>query len=545
MKHRNYLIALAVPVILHGVAPVNAQIAPAGGPAGAFGGLQPGLGTLPLLGQGRTRSVTAENPTGEKGKGGMAIPNPSEPKPAAGARAADDLGQGWKVRPFLRINAGETATLMDVKGPGIIQHMWLVENIHAENMGRGMVIRMYWDDEKEPSVECPALEFFAVGHGRVGTVNSLPVVVNARNSLNCFWPMPFDKRARVTLTNESGEDNTLVAYQITYVETTVPANAGRFHAQYRQARTADQNPYTILDGVKGQGRYAGTFISWTQMERGWFGEGEVKFYMDGDGKFPTICGTGTEDYFLASFGFPERYSTAYAGSTLASNENADPPQLWSVYRWHVQDPINFEKDLRVTIQALGWGPKYRVLKNDMISSVAYWYQTEPHAPFPKLPSLNERKNLTKPQSAMLKGALECEDLVVTASSPGSNPGRQDLAQYGSGWSSDAHLWVHGKKAGDFVEIKVPAGDLAKAKLVMHATRAPDYGKLAFSVNGKAAGVEFDGYAEKPVPSGPIDLGTHEAKNGEFLIRAELTGANPSSSGDKYFAGLDAVVVEKP
>ena len=140
MKHRSYLIALAVPVILHGFAPVNAQIAPAGGPAGALGGLQPGLGTLPLLGQGRTRSVTAENPTGEKGKGGMAIPNPSEPKPAAGARAADDLGQGWKVRPFLRINAGETATLMDVKGPGIIQHMWLVENIHAENMGRGMVI---------------------------------------------------------------------------------------------------------------------------------------------------------------------------------------------------------------------------------------------------------------------------------------------------------------------------------------------------------------------------------------------------------------------
>lgn len=543
MKYRTQIIALATFVVLQGMVPVNAQISSDAGAVGAFGGLQFGLGTLPLLGQGRTRSVTAENPTGEKGKGGMAVPDPAAPNRPAGAAAADDLGQGWKVRPFLRINAGETSTLMDVKGPGIIQHMWLVENIHAEKMGRGMVIRMYWDDEKEPSVECPALEFFAVGHGRVGTVNSLPVIVNARNSLNCFWSMPFEKRARVTLTNESGEDNVLVAYQITYVETAVPANAGKFHAQYRQARTADQNPYTILDGVKGQGRYVGTFISWTQMEKGWFGEGEVKFYMDGDGKFPTICGTGTEDYFLASFGFPQLYSTAYAGCTLAANENADPPQLWSVYRWHIQDPINFEKELRVTIQALGWGPKYRLLKQDMISSVAYWYQNEPHSPFPKLPSLNDRKNLSKPESTMLKGALECENLKIVGSSPGGASSRQDLGQYGSGWSGGAHLWFQGKKVGDFIEMEIPTGGMISAKLVMHATQAPDYGKLAFTVNGKPAGTEFDGYAEKPAPSGPIDLGIHQPKDGKILIRIELTGTNRASKGERYFAGLDAVVIE--
>ncbi len=360
-------------------------------------GFQTGLGTLPLLGQGKTRSITAENPTGEKGKGGMAIPDPANQ--AAGARAADDLGQGWKVRPFIRVNTGQTAVLMDVKGPGIIQHMWLVENIHGENMDRGMVIRMYWDGEETPSVECPALEFFAVGHGRVGQVNSLPVTVNARNALSCFWPMPFRKRARITLTNEGSGDNVLVAYQITYMETKVPKLAGSFHAQYRQAKTADQNPYVILDGVKGQGRYVGTFLAWTQMEPGWFGEGEVKFYMDGDDKFPTICGTGTEDYFLASFGFPAVYSTAYSGSVLPANENAAPPQKWSVYRWHIQDPVNFEKDLKVTIQALGWGPKYRLLKKDMISTVAYWYQAEPHASFPQFPGLKERVNLTKPDPA--------------------------------------------------------------------------------------------------------------------------------------------------
>src|SRR5512137_52957 len=184
----------------------------------SFVGLQPGLGSLPLLGRGRTRSISAENPTGEKGKGGMAIPNPTEPKPAASARAADNLGQGWKVRPFIRLNARETAVLMDVAGPGIIQHIWIVEGLN-----RGLVIRFFWDGEDAPSVESPASNLFAVGHGRFAPVNSLPVVVNPSNALNCFWPMPFRKRARITLTNETSEDVPLVAYQITYVETEVPA----------------------------------------------------------------------------------------------------------------------------------------------------------------------------------------------------------------------------------------------------------------------------------------------------------------------------------
>jgi hypothetical protein len=348
-------------------------------------GLQPGLGTLPLLGRGRTRSISAEKPTGEKGKGAMAIPDPTNPKPVDGASAAYELGQGWKVRPFIRVDAGQTATLMDVRGAGIIQHIWIVENIN-----RGLVLRCYWDDEEQPSVECPVPDFFAVGHGKVAPVNSLAVTVVPKNALSCFWPMPFRKRARITLTNETDKDVKLVAYQITYVETEVPPEAGTFHAQYRQAETAEQNPFVILDGVQGRGRYVGTFLAWTQMEKGWFGEGEIKFYMDGDKEFPTICGTGTEDYFLASFGFPVAYSTPYAGSVLPSNENAEPPQFWSLYRWHIQDPINFEKDLRITIQALGWGSGYRKLAKDRISSVAYWYQDEPHSPFPELPPLAER-----------------------------------------------------------------------------------------------------------------------------------------------------------
>ncbi len=344
------------------------------------------LGSLPWLDAGQSRSISAENLTGAKGQGGMAIPNPGEPKPAASARAADDLGQGWKVKPFLRINAGETVTLMDVDGPGIIQHIWMVEGLSRAN-----ILRFYWDNETTPSIEVPAPDFFAVGHEKFARVNSQVVVVNPANALNCYWPMPFKRHVKVTISNEAAKDLELLAFQINYVLKPVPANAGYLHAQWRRADTDTQNPYVILDGVRGHGRYAGTFLAWTQREKGWFGEGEIKFYLDGDQQFPTICGTGTEDYFCGSYGFPESYTTAYAGTTLPSSDGHETPNYWSLYRWHIMDPIGFNQDLKVTIQALGWGKdgKYKKL-SDNIASVAYWYQTEPHAPFPALPPLSQR-----------------------------------------------------------------------------------------------------------------------------------------------------------
>jgi len=349
--------------------------------------LQSGLNSLPLLDNSETRSISAENLTGERGKGGMAIPDPSETEQAASARAADDLGQGWKVKPFLRVNQGETVTLMDTDGPGIIRHIWMVEGL-----SRTHVLRFYWDNEQTPSIEVPAPDFFAVGHEKFAQVNSAVVVVNPANALNCFWPMPFKKHAKITLTNEGEKDLKLLAFQITYSLTPVPKNTGYFHAQWRRSKTDTQNPYVILDGVKGRGRYVGTFLSYTQStNRKWFGEGEIKFFVDGDGKFPTICGTGTEDYFLGSYGFPKPYTNAYSGTTLPSKDSDILPNLWSLYRWHIMDPICFKKELKVTIQALGWGDNGKYLKlNDDIASVAYWYQTEPHASFPALPSPEHR-----------------------------------------------------------------------------------------------------------------------------------------------------------
>jgi hypothetical protein len=377
--------------VLTGCANPAKENSPAGKSVVSTGSWEMGMGTLPLLTQARTRSICAENPTGEKGKGGMAIPNPADPKPAASARAADDLGQGWKVRPFLRVNAGQTVTLMDVEGPGVIQHIWMVEGL-----GRAHVLRFYWDREPTPSIEVPAPDFFAVGHEKFARVNSQAVVVNPRNAMNCYWPMPFRTHVKITFTNEADQDLTLLAFQIDYAETKIPANAAYLHVQWRRGNSSQENPYVILDGVRGQGRYVGTFLAWTQLSKGWFGEGEVKFYMDGDKEFPTICGTGTEDYFCGSYGFPESYSTAYVGTTLPAND-AEVPSYWSLYRWHILDPICYEKDLRVTIQALGWGSDGKYMKlSDDIASTAYWYQIEPHAPFPALPPLAQRRPWTKP-----------------------------------------------------------------------------------------------------------------------------------------------------
>ncbi len=476
-----------------------------------------------------------------KGPGRDGDSEPERAQARGQRRAADDLGQGWKVRPFIRVNAGETAVLMDVAGPGIIQHIWLVEGLN-----RGLVLRFFWDDEPSPSVEVPAPDFFAVGHGQFAPVNSLPVVVNPANALNCFWPMPFRKRARITVTNETTADVPLVAYQITYLETDVPAPAGTLHAQYRRTSTADPNPYVILDDVQGQGCYVGTFLAWTQMEKGWFGEGEIKFYMDGDQEFPTICGTGTEDYFLGSYGFPKSYTTAYSGTVLPTSDAGEPPNFWSLYRWHIQDPIYFERDLRVTIQALGWGPdgKYKKMSDD-IASVAFWYQTEPHAAFPPLPALDVRTRDAKRPPVQFAGALECESLEIVAHTPELTAEIQSLEQIGGGWSSASQLFVRAKAVGDFVEVAVPAEGTEAKRIVLHATRAPDYGLLRFTVNGETVEPIFDGYAESPAPSGPIDLGVQKPRGGKFVLRAEVIGANPASTGSKYFCGLDAVVRATP
>ncbi len=340
-----------------------------------------GLGGLPLLSEAETRSISAENPTGEKGNGAQAIPDANS--------AASMLGQGWKVRPCITLEPGSTTVLADVEGPGIVQHIWITVDPKAY---RDTILRFYWDDEKVPSIEVPLGDFFCNGHNLRYNVNSLPVAVNPSGGFNSYWPMPFRKHAHITIENQHPEAIHGFFYQITYALTSIPDQAAYFHAQWRRSMTTRAYPeHVIVDAIKGKGHYVGTFLAWTQLSNGWWGEGEIKFYMDGDGAFPTICGTGTEDYFCGAWGFGgEPYSTPFLGYPLYHKPEGEVPRH-GLYRWHILDPIRFKEDLKVTIQALGWWPnrKFEPLTDD-IASVAYWYQAEPHVPFPEFPPVHER-----------------------------------------------------------------------------------------------------------------------------------------------------------
>jgi len=343
-------------------------------------GLNLGLGTIPLLSDAVTRSISAENPTGAVGGGAKEAPDADNP--------GSLLGQGWKIRPCITLDPGTTTTLADIAGPGVIQHIWITVRPEAY---RSCILRMYWDGEKMPSIEVPLGDFFANVHGLRYNVLSLPVAVNPSGGFNSYWPLPFRKQARITIENQYWEPIQGFFYQITYAMGQVAAEAAYLHAQWRRNVTTREYPeHVLLDGVRGQGHYVGTVMAWTQFSNGWWGEGEIKFYIDGDGQFPTICGTGTEDYFCGAWGFGDTFSAPFTGYPLWRKEPGEVPRH-GLYRWHIMDPIRFQKDLKVTMQALGWWlkGKFQPLTDD-ISSVAYWYQGEPHAPFPPMPDLAGR-----------------------------------------------------------------------------------------------------------------------------------------------------------
>lgn len=343
------------------------------------------LANLIHLSQAQSRSISPENFSGEKGKGGMATEG-------TGAACARDLGVGWKISPSVVIKPGETFVMADIAGPGTIQQIWMTPT----GNWRFSIFRIYWDDQEHPSVECPVGDFFLMGWGKYAQVNSLAICVNPGSAFNSYWQMPFRKRCLMTMTNIA-EEQMVLYYQINYELAPVPDTAAYFHAQFRRVNPLPyKEVYTILDGVRGQGHYVGTYLAWGVNNSGWWGEGEIKFYLDGDQEYPTICGTGTEDYFCGSYNFENQethqyqvFSTPYSGlhQVLKPDGLYRSQMRFGMYRFHLTDPVRFQGDLRVTIQALGWRSYGRYLPlQDDIASVAYWYQSLPTAPFPPLPS---------------------------------------------------------------------------------------------------------------------------------------------------------------
>jgi hypothetical protein len=358
-----------------------------------FNGLDMNMGNLSRLSDARTRSISPENFTGEKGKGAMADPVKDKGKRnvANAANEARDLGKGWKVNPFIIINAGETVTIAEMEGPGAIQQIWMTPTGNWQFS----IIRFYWDDEKTPSIEAPVGAFFGMAWNEYAPLNSLAVTVNPGSAFNCYWKMPFRKKCKITMENINDAEPMRLYYQVNYTLTEVGNDEAYFHAQYRRSGTGDGSVHTIVDGVKGKGQYVGTYMALGVRNNGWWGEGEIKFYIDGDKDYPTIAGTGTEDYFSGSYNFENKvtrqyqeFSTAYAGlhQVIKPDGVYKSQQRFGMYRWHIMDPVRFENDLKITIQDLGWrhGGRYLPQRSDIIT-VAYWYQREPHATFPAFP----------------------------------------------------------------------------------------------------------------------------------------------------------------
>jgi len=338
-----------------------------------------------------SRSISAENPTGEKGKGAMAVPDEKSP--------ARELGQGWKVKPCISLKAGEKVTLADIKGPGMITHIWITCDAKSY---RDCILRFYWDGEAQPSVEVPLGDFFCNGWGIRADVLSIPINVNPSGGFNSYWPMPFRKSAEVTVENQRPEQIDGFFYQFDYVIDEIPEDIMYFHAHWRRenpVRYAQE--YTIIDNIKGKGRFAGMYIAWGQNSNGWWGEGEVKYYIDGDTDFPTYCGTGTEDFFGGAWCFHNNENTGYktySAPYLGYHQLIKPDGFnranmrHGLYRWHIADPVFFNKDFKATIQALGWRSEGRYLAlQDDLASTAYWYQTEPHNRFPQIQDRNCRE----------------------------------------------------------------------------------------------------------------------------------------------------------
>ena len=357
----------------------------------------PNVNNLYLLQNAQSRSITPENLTGGKAEGGKILPTEGNAK-------ANAAKHGWKANPYIFIEPGEEKTLGEIDGSGIINHIWMTIGRDVDDRLR--ILRFYWDDETEPSVEVPVGDFFCNAWGPQNTphINSAPVIVNPLNGLNSFWQMPFKKKCRITMENLD-KNRTTLYYQIDYTLCNVPENASYFHAQYRRVKKVPfKKEYVILDNVKGHGHYVGTFLSRGTHAKRWWGEGEVQMFIDGDTDYATIHGTGEEDYFLGSYSYKEYFdkgwsnweyrpfNTPYSGFYVAK-DHYDYEGCFGQYRWHIMDPIRFKYDFKMQIQILGWeegAQNYLPLQDD-VSSVAFWYQTEPHQEFPELPSADELK----------------------------------------------------------------------------------------------------------------------------------------------------------
>lgn len=328
----------------------------------------------------KTHMISAENPTGEKGGACLAKIDPTNPDLYWSKNA---IKEGYKVNPFIKIDAKTTKVIADIKGMGMITNLFLTsDKINFSEIQ----LRIYFDGSNIPSVDCPLGAFFCMGFdGIFHQVNSLPIVVAPYRGCNSYFQMPFRKGFKVEIENKSAETNWILAYKIMYDEVEIGLDVPYFHATYRQTLTNEENPtHVILDNVEGEGVYVGTYLAWTQLEPEWWGEGEVKFYIDGDKEHPSICDNGTEDYFGGAWNFGsygviegskgEVFNTPFLGQPLV-DYHGEINNRYGMYRFHILDGIGFSENIKVTVDTIGWPLDHAHYKHtsEDVSSVAYYY----------------------------------------------------------------------------------------------------------------------------------------------------------------------------
>lgn len=431
---------------------------------------------------------------------------------------------------FRPIPPGETLTLAELVGPGQIAHIWFTISARDQYYSKLLTLRMYWDGERNPSVECPIGDFFAAGHGLDVNVTSIPVKVSSDGrGRNCYWPMPFRKSARITVTNDGFQHVGSFYYYIDWqAKKSLPPDTAYFHAQYRQEYPCKpgQN-YLILDAV-GKGHYVGTVQSVRLSEPGWYGEGDDFFFIDGE-KEPSLRGTGTEDYFCDGWGF-RKFDGPFYGVPIF--EGFATGNRSTVYRWHLTDPIPFTRSLRVEIEHKGSRNNVSgfIERADDFSTVAYWYQTEPHKRFASAPPGPERLEYDPRTMIQLESLLE----KATSTPAGA------LSVQGGQGSGQGQLWFRPDAQGGEVTVPISVKDSGTFELVLFATASWDYGIYQASLDGKDLGRPMDFLNDAPVGR-QVPLGRIELAAGEHSLKFRNTGKNEKSKG--YFLGLDGVILK--
>jgi len=431
---------------------------------------------------------------------------------------------GWEVGP------GQTVTLVDRREAGIVRRWWMTVNQHAENplLFRQLVLRCYWDGERDPSVEAPLSDFFGLGFGEWHDYHSIPVSATS-GGFNCSWPMPFRSAARITVENRSTVPVTALYFNIGVETGAVPGEALYFHAQFRRvAPTRRGEPVTVLE-TTGSGQYVGTVLSARALRGSGlrFLEGNEMFYVDGESQ-PSVVGTGTEDYFGAGlYAVTGPFAAGTHGVTIV-----DPAgSRFSGYRWHIEDPVPFTRSLRFVLQH----GQYANETPADYATLAIWYQTHPHAPFPRFP---DELGVIQPRPAFrVPGIIEAESLAAGCFTSGGSLSVQSMSEFGDGWSGDAQLWWRGAKVGDHLTMPVHVDESKEYGLEAYVTRSADYGDARVLCAGKEIG-RFRGYHPEGIPSGPIPLGRLRLEEGTNYLLFEVTGKDDRATG--YNVGIDGI-----